>query len=1016
MEMEEVVARLLKAHQQQQQQQQQQQASVELLLNNNTGLGAGVGQSITDGSSIVNKDGAPGGDSSKSETASAPSMPSSEQLQMILRIMEENRRIKEEERKGKEIELEILKQKCSTNTQSTSSNMGGIGSTNFDMDSLHMLASSLPPTTDFDTLFSVLSTLSPIDSGVGAATTSTGIDYFTPMPTFASAPDISSSTNPNLTDLDTLDNLLNNTAMSSNLLSSGDGVYAVPSEDSILNGTRKFHAPSDELLVSVESMLNEGNIQHGLDLELDRILQDPMESSSAPFSEHFGGGARSGKDVLTLDNLDDLLADIDNENISSNIGNSNSNNKGITTSTLGDLSLWPSDLSQLLETMGPMTSGNNLIGDTTIGPHRTSKSSTSPLNTYLPFSASHPKKKAMSSTDSSTTPLSKPVISLLTPLVFSNDPSNPTPVSTSPIPPPNSSQIRAPTPVIAGPSDVFKHAALRASTRKTTVEEPCTCMDCHAPLGTFQLRGTPKSFEAVHVAAVRCPACFQASGGTMDGGAEGGKKRGKRGREVPVLVCEVCKRVEAYGGVKMGVGCLSPVQKPAELGYQNGVRRNSGGVDSMEGLLEGVGGEEVNWTDPDFSVEMICTHCNDRYLFCSECGGGGKTRTGKWRPKSLFEKGRRTCSLPHIRIGDTPISHRILETPKELTQTIIDGVRDVFFDCLISLYAIPSLMEAQEGQFGGSVSQIRAEVEALWSRAVQTTLMGGTPKELNGKMYLTVAWIDKRHRNKGKARQNKKTKEKEQVPWLMRLALEGTVASGRPSVVPSVVAATSTAAAAALNPELVDSSVLADALETVASMEGVVGSLSKAASDSSLFGAIKTEMGGTHVPVKQELPTSATNTINSPIPSVNVSHINPDENPEDRAYTAFAVLEWDRPNASVFVIYMSPRSVFLPTKESYGDLLRRGVERIQADARRDNAPPLEHVWCWTSGGGLEHARLKAVPERLGFVPVERYVREHPGLDRSMFKRAGYEPLDEEGVEIHVTSVKDFLKLTGPKKQ
>jgi hypothetical protein len=318
----------------------------------------------------------------------------------------------------------------------------------------------------------------------------------------------------------------------------------------------------------------------------------------------------------------------------------------------------------------------------------------------------------------------------------------------------------------------------------------------------------------------------------------------------------------------------------------------------------------------------------------------------------------------------------VLETPKELTDIIVEGVRDVFFDCLINLYAIPSVVETE--RFGGSVAKIREEVESLWNRAVLKSLMGGTPNDINGKMYLIAAWIDKRHRNKGKGKHKKK--EKEHVPWLNRLALEGTVASGRPSVVPSVVAATSTAAAAAQNPELVDPYQLADALETA---DMVISNTPRQSSTAVIETTGKSES----------------------------------ENNEDRAYTAFAVMEWDRSRGSLFIMYMAPRSVFLPTLESYGELLRRGVERVQADVRRDNAPPLEHVWCWTRGGGHEHARLQAIPERLGFVPVEQYVRNHPEVDRATFRRSGYEPLSEEGVEIHVTTVKDFLKLTGvkPKK-
>jgi hypothetical protein len=195
---------------------------------------------------------------------------------------------------------------------------------------------------------------------------------------------------------------------------------------------------------------------------------------------------------------------------------------------------------------------------------------------------------------------------MITPLVFSAE--SPTTVSAQQNQRPPSPTRAAPF-KISGPTDVFRHAALRASTRRTTVEEPCMCIRCSSKLGTFQLRGTPTSFEAMYVADVKCPTCAGPSVAENET-----SKRRKRNREVPTLSCEVCKKIAAYGSIKKAVGAMSPVNRSLEL--LGGVKAES--TASATSPVENLS-DDVSWTDPDFSVEVICTHCEERYLFCSEC-------------------------------------------------------------------------------------------------------------------------------------------------------------------------------------------------------------------------------------------------------------------------------------------------------------------------------------------------------------------------------------------------------------
>ncbi|KAJ3094452.1 hypothetical protein HDU97_008039 [Phlyctochytrium planicorne] len=87
------------------------------------------------------------------------------------------------------------------------------------------------------------------------------------------------------------------------------------------------------------------------------------------------------------------------------------------------------------------------------------------------------------------------------------------------------------------------------------------------------------------------------------------KRRAKGIRTNQTLYCEACNRKIGFGGVR------------ATSDNDQHVRVHS---------------------------EPICANC---VYFCTQCGGGGTFRTGKWRPRQLFEDGRKTCRLSHDRMG-----------------------------------------------------------------------------------------------------------------------------------------------------------------------------------------------------------------------------------------------------------------------------------------------------------------------------------------------------------------------------
>lgn len=249
--------------------------------------------------------------------------------------------------------------------------------------------------------------------------------------------------------------------------------------------------------------------------------------------------------------------------------------------------------------------------------------------------------------------------------------------------------------------------------RNKTMKHNVKCETCMNDVGFVFVRGKKGSEDIEPTLHFNCIDCDHIG---YDNTATKGKKRRKG--DCSKLECEVCKSCIGSGGV------VSPFAS-------------------------------------DIKVEYVCKDCGVKYLFCSECGGGGKQRTGKWRPKELFDKGRRTCSLPHIRVGSVDVHYNVIKV-SEITEQILFGIQDVFFDCFLSIYCIPSVMGTVAY---GSFEVIREKINKLWQTTVLDVIQNAKPDK---ETYITLAWIYKRHRNKGLNRKSAALL-KEATPWLRRL-------------------------------------------------------------------------------------------------------------------------------------------------------------------------------------------------------------------------------------------------------
>ncbi|RKO84198.1 hypothetical protein BDK51DRAFT_48215 [Blyttiomyces helicus] len=141
------------------------------------------------------------------------------------------------------------------------------------------------------------------------------------------------------------------------------------------------------------------------------------------------------------------------------------------------------------------------------------------------------------------------------------------------------------------------------------LEEDCPCRVCGNLLAVVVLRG---GVDAPHTVEVACTACDPTGEGPITSpnppalGASptaselqvvASRKR-RRGRQ-EIVECDVCRQRLGTGGVKVQVRSLSP---------------SSPRSPSSPGRHE----EEEKEEEKDFSVEIVCIKCRQKYAFCTE--------------------------------------------------------------------------------------------------------------------------------------------------------------------------------------------------------------------------------------------------------------------------------------------------------------------------------------------------------------------------------------------------------------
>ncbi|KAI8611068.1 hypothetical protein BC830DRAFT_690663 [Chytriomyces sp. MP71] len=277
---------------------------------------------------------------------------------------------------------------------------------------------------------------------------------------------------------------------------------------------------------------------------------------------------------------------------------------------------------------------------------------------------------------------------------------------------------------VTGVSSVYD---CRVAGTKQTVEQPAFCNVCASPIATMVLRGSLDAFDAGYLVDITCDSCQTRASPVSPRGTPGSdtlslkfvqsRKRARKVNEGGKAVhCDVCQTHVGSGGVQV-FDDTSAKRACSNLNTAPSKSRKSA-----------------------FSVEVVCAPCRDSYGFCTECGGGGKYRTGKYRPFALFADGRRTCSLPHFRLGDTKARHSFAAaTPHSLAEAKV-----LFMDAFVSAHATPKMMASPAAPYR-TLDAIHAAALSAWSKEESRVWSASVPQ------YISFAAIPKSSRKKARS-------------------------------------------------------------------------------------------------------------------------------------------------------------------------------------------------------------------------------------------------------------------------
>ncbi|GAA5863665.1 hypothetical protein JCM8547_003686 [Rhodosporidiobolus lusitaniae] len=321
-----------------------------------------------------------------------------------------------------------------------------------------------------------------------------------------------------------------------------------------------------------------------------------------------------------------------------------------------------------------------------------------------------------------------------------------------------------------------------ASTRRA-VELAYDCQNCQRKIGTLTLRGgavekSSGDHASKYIGIFTCTSCGilpPASAGS-GGGTPASYPANTYAGEASYYDT-LTAAVDVHLGLDPKTADTRPSPAPpgktrsgftptSQMG-PGAKKRRSSVVDSNEGILGcdvcrrdlGAGSLAVAATGEAVgaTIEVLCAHCETRYVRCSDCGGGGGQKgVGRWRSKEVFTNGRKTCMLSHTRLGtvnemDYDV-YTIASLKRNDVSELIEHCRDLYYTTLLGTLAVPDMIES-----ACPIARNYHEVEKLcvdsWTtyEPLMTTDIEPTS---NIRRYIALRWVRPATRKKRSKKTN----------------------------------------------------------------------------------------------------------------------------------------------------------------------------------------------------------------------------------------------------------------------
>ncbi|KAJ3007735.1 hypothetical protein HKX48_008958, partial [Thoreauomyces humboldtii] len=281
----------------------------------------------------------------------------------------------------------------------------------------------------------------------------------------------------------------------------------------------------------------------------------------------------------------------------------------------------------------------------------------------------------------------------------------------------------------------------RAGSTNPTLEAPIRCKSCGTRISTLLTFNTTTSdFLSKHLALdVVCDACHQ-----LSKTGSGALKRSAR----PDLPCHLCTRIIGNGGMVLKERAVKGGGNGGEASQKETVDGDGKGGGDGDGedkeaveklVFDPFGYLKASSAHP---LEWVCSACACDFQLCTACGGGGRYRSGKWRPKAMFPDGRKSCSLSHVRFKkEAEFTTYDLSTNEHLVDDTLTECARIHREFWFSQLMTPKVLSGKVVAGMAVIEKVIAE----WWEGIERALSRPLPE---GRMrFLAIAWRMEAKRN-----------------------------------------------------------------------------------------------------------------------------------------------------------------------------------------------------------------------------------------------------------------------------